>query len=73
MERKLKNHLVGLGKLKDWKAYENYDDSTYLGGAMSEIRYSAYADTPSKGECDKLCEEHSGEVIIYKIKPTKKL
>ncbi len=64
-EKKLEGHLVGFGTLQEM---EEYKDWIYLGGAMSEIRYNAYHDTPSKDECDKLCEEMSGEVIVYKIK-----
>jgi len=45
MEKKVENHLVGFGSLKEW---EEYDNHIYLGGAMSELRYDAYSDTPSK-------------------------
>lgn len=64
MEKKVEGHLIGFGTLKDW---EEYEDLIYRGGAMSEIRYNAYADTPSKEECAKLCSELSGPVITYKI------
>ena len=30
--------------------------------------YNAYEDTPSKKECDNLCEKLSGKVVVYKIK-----
>ncbi|SER00091.1 hypothetical protein SAMN05216232_3921 [Virgibacillus subterraneus] len=64
-EKKLEGHLVGFGTLQEM---EEYEDWIYLGGAMSERRYNAYDDTPSKDECDKLCAEFSGEVKIFLTK-----
>ncbi|WP_249870731.1 hypothetical protein [Oceanobacillus saliphilus] len=64
MEKIIEGRLVGFGTLKDLEEYEDY---IYLGGAITEERYNAYKNTPSKEECDRLCEEQSGEVIIYKL------
>ncbi len=64
-EKKLEGHLVGFGTLQEM---EEYEDWIYLGGAMSEIRYNIYHEIPSKDECDKLRDELSGEVILYKLK-----
>ncbi|MBD1223307.1 hypothetical protein [Virgibacillus halodenitrificans] len=56
-----KNHLV---TLTEWKYWEVYEDHEWLGGAMSYLEYNAYEDTPSKEECDRICELESGEVVV---------
>lgn len=63
MEKKIDGHLVGFVTAEEW---EDYEDHVWLGGSMSEVRYNAYDDTPSKKECDRLAAEQSGDVIIYK-------
>ncbi|MTW85641.1 hypothetical protein F3157_08195 [Virgibacillus dakarensis] len=63
MEKIIDGHLVGFDTLRDLEGYEHY---IWHGGAMSVIRYNAYQDTPSKQDCDKLCAELSGDVIVYK-------
>ncbi|GGB41923.1 hypothetical protein GCM10011409_19340 [Lentibacillus populi] len=65
MEKIIAGHLIGFGTLQEWGDYEDY---IWHGGAMSEERYNVWADTPSKKECDRICEELSGEVVEYKIK-----
>ncbi|MCJ0932634.1 hypothetical protein [Virgibacillus halodenitrificans] len=60
-----KNHLV---TLTEWRYWEGYEEHEWLGGAMSYLEYDAYKDTPSKQECDRICEEKSGEITSYKIK-----
>lgn len=65
MEKKLDGHIVGFGELQYWEEYEEW---IWLGGAMSEERYNAYKDTPCKEECDRMCAELSGEVVVSKIK-----
>ncbi|GGB41896.1 hypothetical protein GCM10011409_19300 [Lentibacillus populi] len=65
MEKIIDGHLVGFGTLREW---DDYEDHIWFGGAMSEERYYAWADTPSKKECDRIFEELSGEVITYNKK-----
>ncbi|MFD1173926.1 hypothetical protein [Oceanobacillus picturae] len=50
----------------EWKEWEDYENYIYDDEFSKEV-YDAYADTPSKKECDQICAEKSGEVIIYKI------
>ncbi|MGY0692599.1 hypothetical protein ACW2QC_07365 [Virgibacillus sp. FSP13] len=63
MEKIMDGHLIGFGSLQE---LEDYEEHIWFGGAMSEERYNAYKDTPSKKECDKLCAELSGDVRTYK-------
>ncbi|WP_430789136.1 hypothetical protein VBD025_02870 [Virgibacillus flavescens] len=50
-----------------WKEWENYENYIYFDEIINTDSYDAYADTPSKKDCDQICGEKSGEVIIYKI------
>jgi hypothetical protein len=61
---KITNHLIGYTEWKEWEDYQNYtfEDEKVINN------YDAYKDTPSKEECEKLCKELSGEVVVYKIK-----
>ncbi|WP_106494849.1 hypothetical protein [Lentibacillus sp. Marseille-P4043] len=61
MEKIIDGHLIGFESLQE---LEEYEDHIWFGGAMSEVRYNAYKDTPSKKECDRICEDLSGEVEI---------
>lgn len=67
MNRKLGSHLVSYSEWKEWDDYEDYLHPD------EEIRndYDAYADTPSKKECDKICAESSGKVVSYFIERKK--
>ncbi|WP_164670980.1 hypothetical protein [Virgibacillus doumboii] len=63
MEKKIEGHLAGFGELKYWSDYEQYifDDE-----GMIREKYSGYADTPSKDECDQICAKLSSKVkIVY--------
>ncbi len=65
--KKFNNHLTGIGDWKDWVDYEDYGESEC---SRSKRHYSGYDDTPSKEECDRICAELSGEVVIRE-KPSK--
>lgn len=45
---------------------KDYYDFTDAG--MSEIQCSVYEGVPSKDDCDRLCEELSGDVVVLKLK-----
>lgn len=63
MKAKIPGHLVNGYQWSKWADYENYifeDEKT-------RSTYSGYRDTPSKEECDELCEKLSGAVIMYKM------
>lgn len=60
MDKIMPGHLIGFGSVAEMDEYEDY---VWLGGAMSELRYGAYRDTPSKQECNRICEELSGDCI----------
>lgn len=65
MKKFISGHLSNFEDAHEMLGYEDYE---WRGGAMTEQKYNAYEDTPSKEECDKLCAALSGEVISYKIK-----
>lgn len=64
MSSKFDNHLIGFGAWKDWIDYVEYGESEWTN---NHNYYNAYADTPSKEECDRISAELSGEVKAYKI------
>lgn len=65
MEKKIDGHIAGFGELSYWDGYEDW---IYLGGAMSVRKESVYRTIPSKEECDRICAELSGEVVLWKEK-----
>lgn len=65
MEKRIDGHLVGFGSAAE---VEEYEDHFYMGGAMTLEKYNAYEGVPSKDECDRICAEKSGEVVVWKIK-----
>lgn len=62
MRLKLPGHLVNGFEWREWDDYENYifEDEKRIN------TYSGYRDTPSKEECDRLCQKLSGKVKILK-------
>ncbi|WP_077704910.1 hypothetical protein [Virgibacillus dokdonensis] len=65
MERIIPGYLVGFGSVKDMERLEQYYDDGFTDGGMTEIRDSSML---SITECDELCEELSGEVVVWKKK-----
>lgn len=55
-------HLVNFEYLAE---FNNYEHHIWYGGAISEIGYNAYKDTPSKKECAILCKQKSGRVVTW--------
>lgn len=58
---KIKNHLVSFTEWKEWGDYQEY----IFEDEKVSNDYDAYKDTPTKEECDRLCERLSGEVIEF--------
>ncbi|WP_121639392.1 hypothetical protein [Virgibacillus sp. Bac330] len=61
MERIISGHLVGFGSVKDMERLEQYYDEGFTDAGMTEIRDSK---VPSAADCDELCAELSGEVLV---------
>lgn len=65
-----KNHSRTFSRsVLDMELLEEDYHGEFTDAGMTQKWYSAYIDTPSKEECDKLCAELSGEVIIYNRYP----
>lgn len=65
MEKIIPGYLTGFGSVADMWEDHDYD---FTDAGMSEIQCSAYDGVPSKAECDRLCEELSGDVVVWEIK-----
>lgn len=59
---KLPGHLISF---TEWMEFEDYGNYVFDDEKGIEV-YDAYKDTPSKEECDRLCEMMSGEVFVIK-------
>ena len=65
MSRIIKGHLINMWEWREWVDYVEYGESEW---SKKQDWYNAYQDTPSKEECDRICEERSSEVKVYSIK-----
>lgn len=63
MEKKIDGHIAGFETLRDMQRLEEYYDEDFTDAGMSNYRFRT--DTIGKEECDRVCEEFSGEVIVY--------
>lgn len=68
VERIIPGYLVGFRFVKDMERLEQYCDDGFTDVGMAEIRDSNML---SVTECDKLCAELPGEVVVWnKKKPS---
>ncbi|MDT0593200.1 hypothetical protein, partial [Halomonas sp. PAR8] len=65
VERIIPGHLVGFGSVKNMERLEQYCDNGFTDAGMTEIRDK---NMPRVAECDKLCAELSGGVVVWKKK-----
>ncbi|CEI81321.1 hypothetical protein BN997_01139 [Oceanobacillus oncorhynchi] len=66
MEKIIKGHICGFGTVRDMERIENdFDEGITIVVAVRKHR--KYEKTPSKEECDRICEDRSGEVVIIQL------
>ncbi|MFD2628767.1 hypothetical protein [Oceanobacillus kapialis] len=63
MEKKLPGHIAGFGTLRDMERFEQDYYGEFTDAGLSEL---IIKDELTTKECDRLCAELSGEVILYK-------
>ncbi|MGJ9460271.1 hypothetical protein [Oceanobacillus sp. CF4.6] len=68
MEKIIKGHLVGFRSVRDMEMLEEDYNGEFTDAGMSDIQYPRYNGVPSKDECDRISEELSGKIVIYKTK-----
>lgn len=62
MEKIIEGHLVGFGTLNDlWRC----DDYDFTDAGMTELKLK---DGLSVAECDRICAEMSGEVVVKNLR-----
>ena len=66
MEKKIPGHIAGFGTLGDMERLEQDYNGEFTDAGMSELRTWS---GPTTEECDLLCAELSGKVVVKKISP----
>lgn len=67
MEKKLQGHIAGFGTLLDMERLEQDYYGEFTDAGMNEL---IIKDELTTKECDRLCAELSGEVVVKKKKPS---
>lgn len=66
MEKRIPGYISGFGSVKEMYDLIHFeDDNAFTDAGMTELRTK---ESLSTAECDKLCQELSGEVITYTLK-----
>lgn len=65
MQKKIDGYISGFGSMIDMDRLENYYDEEFTDAGMTKIREKV--DVPSGKECDRLCQNNSGPIIIYSL------
>lgn len=66
MEKQIPGYISGFGSVKEMYDLIHFeDDNAFTDAGMTELRKK---DSLSTAECDKLCENLSGEVNTFRIK-----
>lgn len=65
MQKKIDGYISGFGSAIEMDRLENYYDKDFTDAGMTMIRPKI--DLPSREECERLCQNKSGPIIMYNI------